>query len=150
MKKLIDEDGAVVARGGDWGLLAFDAYCRMNSPIPKLLLAASWWVADVHRMEKADVGTLERWLTGDDGEICWDWAGCPFDPDDGGQELEFAREDGFFQMASELWFICTRNYTRLGMLRAIRRAAREPILELEDLVRRWAREAGLTLVVVTD
>ena len=140
--KLIDEDGKEVVMAVGWAVLVVGALEELDYPKSSALLAAQWWVADVARMKNADVGTLEEWLLSK--QTLW-WE-CPFDMDDGGQDLEDDCYDGLFDVASQLWYQCAHTwYTRIGMLRALRKAAKEPVKTTEELARMWAAEMGLTV-----
>ena len=138
--RLLDKDGAVLATGENWSRLVYDAWGSLYYPKCSAFLAMQWCVTDVDRMHEADVGTLEGWLS---RAI---WRSCPFDIGKGGQKLEPGCYDILFDMASEFWFCSThRWYTRIGVLRALRKAAKEPIKTTEELARMWAAEMKLRL-----
>ena len=138
--RLIDKHGETVVQEDTWAALVLGAFYWLVFPRCSLGLAALWWVADVARMKHADVGTLDSWLTYPET-----YSGCPFDSVDGGQELEGGCRDDLFDVASEFWDSSVAWYTRIGMLRALRKAAKKPVKTTEELVRMWAAEMGLTV-----
>ena len=140
--RLVNKSGDILATGRDWSGLVGAAMEILDWPKCSAFLAAQWWVADVSRMKEASVATLEAWLLSE--EVSW-WE-CPFDEDNGGQELEEGCVDNLFDVASACWAGSgSRWYTRIGMLRALRKAAKEPVKTTEELARMWATEMNLTV-----
>lgn len=140
--RLISKNKDVLVVKEDWLDLVWRAWSLLGSPKCSILLAARWWIADVDRMGKANIATLERWLL--DKKVSW--RRCPFDLWGGGQELEEDCEDMLFDIASVLWHkSACKWYTRIGMLRALRKAAKEPVKTTEELARMWAAEMKLTV-----
>lgn len=137
--KFLDTRGKVVAEANNWAQLVFIAEDVVYVCVPaKAMTIAYWCVADVARMDDFGVDDLLSWT---------DKSTCPFLS--GGEETMY--DDWLFKAAGLLWFGGfygrLKHYTSLGKKRALIKAAQEPVKTPQELVKLYAEDRGLTIVI---
>jgi hypothetical protein len=113
-----------IARSDDWLELVTKADERYR-PVITLKRTAPWWIADIARMG----------VSVDDLYQAAQEKACPV------RDKEHP-DDLLYELAADFWASCLKDFTPVGMIAAICKAAQESIKTPEELARLYAEDCG--------